>query len=39
MLTDFLRSALKEEIKKIMKQPGYDDGSAGPVLVRYAGIA
>ncbi|WVQ74875.1 hypothetical protein IAR50_004482 [Cryptococcus sp. DSM 104548] len=28
--------ALREEIRKVMKQPGYDDGSAGPVLVRLA---
>lgn len=26
---------IREEIKKVMKQPGYDDGSAGPVFVRY----
>ncbi|GFZ49449.1 Cytochrome c peroxidase [Saitozyma sp. JCM 24511] len=27
---------IREEIKKVMKQPGYDDGSAGPVFVRLA---
>nr|XP_031860017.1 uncharacterized protein CI109_004625 [Kwoniella shandongensis]KAA5527089.1 hypothetical protein CI109_004625 [Kwoniella shandongensis] len=27
-------NALREEIKKVLKQPGYDDGSAGPVFVR-----
>lgn len=25
---------IKEQIKKVMKQPQYDDGSAGPVFVR-----
>jgi catalase (peroxidase I) len=28
--------AVREDIKKILKQPEYDDGSAGPVLVRLA---
>ena len=28
--------AIREEIKKVLKQPGYDDGSAGPVFVRLA---
>ncbi|WVO17780.1 hypothetical protein L204_105478 [Cryptococcus depauperatus] len=28
--------SLKEEIKKTINQPGYDDGSAGPVFVRLA---
>ena len=28
--------AVRAELKKIMDQPGYDDGSAGPVLVRLA---
>jgi hypothetical protein len=27
-------SGIRDEIKKVLKQPGYDDGSAGPVLVR-----
>ncbi|WVQ68128.1 uncharacterized protein L199_006334 [Kwoniella botswanensis] len=27
---------IREQVRKIMKQPGYDDGSAGPVLVRLA---
>ncbi|KAK4689509.1 hypothetical protein P7C73_g603, partial [Tremellales sp. Uapishka_1] len=27
---------IREEVKKILKQPGYDDGSIGPVLVRLA---
>lgn len=26
--------ALRAEIKKAMKKPGYDDGSAGPIFVR-----
>ena len=26
--------ALKADLLKVMKQPDYDDGSAGPVLVR-----
>ncbi len=25
---------IKKEVKKVLKQPGYDDGSAGPVFVR-----
>jgi cytochrome c peroxidase len=25
---------IKAQIKKVMKQPEYDDGSAGPVFVR-----
>ncbi|ORY35461.1 heme peroxidase [Naematelia encephala] len=29
-------NAIKEEVKKVLKQPGYDDGSAGPVFVRLA---
>ncbi|CAG8468878.1 4100_t:CDS:2 [Paraglomus occultum] len=29
-------TAVREDIKKILPQPGYDDGSAGPVLVRLA---
>lgn len=28
--------ALRGEIRKLLKQPGYDDGSAGPVFVRLA---
>jgi hypothetical protein len=28
------RSGIRGEVRKILKQPGYDDGSAGPVLVR-----
>ena len=27
---------IRNEVRKILKQPGYDDGSAGPVLVRLA---
>lgn len=26
---------IKAEVKKVLKQPAYDDGSAGPVFVRY----
>ncbi|KAK1927065.1 heme peroxidase [Papiliotrema laurentii] len=29
-------NGIREEIKKVLKQPGYDDGSAGPVFVRLA---
>ncbi|CAG8516979.1 10773_t:CDS:2 [Ambispora gerdemannii] len=29
-------NAVREAIKQILPQPGYDDGSAGPVLVRLA---
>ena len=29
-------AAVREDIKKILPQPGYDDGSAGPILVRLA---
>ncbi|WVF72724.1 hypothetical protein IAT40_007542 [Kwoniella sp. CBS 6097] len=29
-------NGIREQVKKILKQPGYDDGSAGPVLVRLA---
>jgi len=25
---------IRAEVKKILKRPGYDDGSIGPVLVR-----
>jgi hypothetical protein len=25
---------IKDEVKKVLRQPGYDDGSAGPVFVR-----
>lgn len=25
---------IRNEVKKILKRPGYDDGSIGPVLVR-----
>jgi len=28
------RTGIKEQIRKVMKQPEYDDGSAGPVFVR-----
>lgn len=28
--------ALKADLMKVMKQPDYDDGSAGPVLVSLA---
>lgn len=28
--------AVRTDIAKLMHQPGYDDGSAGPVLVRLA---
>lgn len=31
--------AVREDIKKLLKQPEYDDGSAGPVLVRLAWYA
>lgn len=29
-------ASVREDIKKLLKQPEYDDGSAGPVLVRLA---
>lgn len=29
-------AAVREDIKKLLNQPEYDDGSAGPVLVRLA---
>ncbi|KAI9637367.1 heme peroxidase [Dioszegia hungarica] len=29
-------AAIRGEVRKILKQPGYDDGSIGPVLVRLA---
>lgn len=28
--------AVRQDVKKLLKQPEYDDGSAGPVLVRLA---
>lgn len=28
--------AVREDIKKLLHQPEYDDGSAGPILVRLA---
>ena len=28
--------AVRKDIKALLHQPGYDDGSAGPVLVRLA---
>lgn len=28
--------AVREDIAALLKQPGYDDGSAGPVFVRLA---
>lgn len=28
-------TGIRDQIKKVLKQPQYDDGSAGPVFVRY----